>query len=60
MVYNLNKFSIKLIKMSIDGKVAINSINEVIQTINDKKATVADYDRVIKRYTELRDVCFQL
>ena len=60
MVYNLNKFSIKLIKMTIDGKVAINSINEVIQTINDKKATVADYDRVIKRYTELRDVCFQL
>ena len=41
-IYNLNKFSIKLIKMSIDGKVAINSINEVIQTINDKKATVAD------------------
>ena len=46
--------------MSIDGKVSINSIKEVIQTINDKKATVADYDRLIKRYTELRDVCFQL
>ena len=28
--------------------------------INDKKATVADYDRIIKRYIELRHVCFQL
>ena len=44
----------------MDGKVAINSLNKVIQTINDKKAIIADYDTIIKRYIELRDVCFQL
>ena len=41
----------------IDRKVAIDSINEVIQKINDNKDILSnDYDRIINRYVELKGV----
>ena len=41
----------------IDRKVAIDSINEVIQKINDNKDILSnDYDRIINRYVELKVV----
>ena len=43
--------------MSFDRRVAIGSINEVIQKINDNKNILAnDYDRIINRYFELKSV----
>ena len=40
----------------IDRKTAIESINEVIKKINDNKnILVKEYDRIINRYTELKN-----